>query len=112
MHHHRYTIGEFIGKGHYYGMQAGALAGALIYPFLGILPGFSLGMVIGAAFGLIIGIGVAGYNALYLHFDTDLTDYRRSITLKVGVGATLMPPIIIWGCLAAARMFSATSFPG
>jgi MFS family permease len=100
MHNHGRTIGVFGWNGFRYGMAGGALVGTLILPLIGTFIGCIWGMIAGLGVGLVVGAGAAAYNSLYLTYATDLTDYRRRLTLSAGIATgllTLLAMALFWG---------------
>jgi hypothetical protein len=93
-HAHLRTLSFFTLWGVWYGGVLGALAGTLIFPIIGTMYSAPWGIGMGLALGFGLGVCISAYNHARLTLDTDLTAYRRGLSLAVGVvtafGATAL----------------------
>src|SRR5262245_35863416 len=78
------TLGNFIGDGLVMGMAIGALTGTLLIPILGTVCGFFIGGGIGFVLGIFCGLLVNAANETLLHEATVISEYRRTLTRKLG----------------------------
>ncbi len=96
------TFSRFVRDGTLYGGCLGALAGSFVFPLLGSIVGAIMGGLGGLGLGVILGVSITLVNRMIFNDDTDIQQYRRWLTVGVGIFVTVIsaPFIAIFAPIA------------